>query len=92
MKIFKKVLIEKIDYNKNYSCLVCGPDTTYYRKCFEDNYLWVDNNHIIYDKKLILESFISFFKIFSILKFSYRNLRLAITLSFLIPIINNYEL
>ncbi len=87
MKIFKKILFKKIDYNKNYSCLVCGPDTTYYRKCFEDNFLWVDNNHIIYDKKLILKSLITFFKVFSILKFSYQNFRLAITLSFLIPII-----
>jgi len=87
MKRFKKILFKEVNLKKKYSCIVCGPDTTYYRKCFEEDFLWVDNNQIIYNKKLLLKSIFTFFIIFFKFKFTYQNLRILITLSFLIPII-----
>ena len=77
----------EVDIKKNYSCLICGPDTSDLSKHFVKNYLFVDLNKNLYSKKLLIKSFILFFNL--IFKFfpSYKNFRLILTLSLVTPLI-----
>lgn len=86
------ISLTNINLKKKISCLVCGPDTTYYSKFFVDNFLYVDLNKNIFSKELIFESVKCFFIYIKKFKINYINLRLIFTLSCLIPIIRKKKI
>ena len=81
------ISFKNLNSEKKFNCLVCGPDTTYYRKCFKNNFLYIDPSKNIFDKTLIFESIICFFDYIKKFKINYVNLRLILTLSLVIPIL-----
>ena len=81
------ISFKNLNSEKKFNCLVCGPDTTYYRKCFKNNFLYIDPSKNIFDKTLIFESIICFFDYIKKFKVNYVNLRLILTLSLVIPIL-----
>lgn len=86
------ITLTNINLEKKISCIVCGPDTTYYRKCFVNNFLYVDPSKNIFSKKLLFESVKCFFSYIKKFKINYINLRLIFTLSCLIPIIKKKKI
>ena len=87
MVLYKKSFFKKVDLNKNYNCIISGPDPMHYNEHFKKNFLFVDLNHNLYSKNLLFKSFFLFFKLIFKFKPSYGNLRVIFTLSLIIPII-----
>ena len=87
MILYKKSFFKEVDLNKNYNCIISGPDPMHYKEQFKTNFIFADLNQNPYSKDLLLKSFFLFFKLIFKFKPNYRNLRVILTLSLIIPII-----
>ena len=84
LKYFKEANLKK-----DYVSIICGPDNLRARKNFKENYLFFDLNEMVFSKKFLFKSLIIFLKLIINTKLSYKNLRVSLALSLIIPVIKH---
>ena len=80
---------KEVDLKKDYASVICGPDSLRIRKQFKENYLFFDLDEMVFSKKLLLKSFILFLKLIIKTRFSYKNFRVSLAASLIVPVIKH---